>query len=119
MNRPIPIVQSCKQDDSTYGFITIKACPICEEWFHYKYILIAFYGHTYHPFYLFSHLQKSIRCAAEFCSCPILHPDWSLSMGLGPLNKEQEQLVENLAPAIAFLLQPVTKPSNNTFNLFL
>ena len=66
-----PILKSCKSDDSFQGFITIKACPICEDWFPCKNIVVAFYRHTYHPFCLFSHLQKSIRCAIEFYSSPI------------------------------------------------
>ena len=89
-------MQSSKQDDSTHGFITIKACSICEEWFPNTNIVVASCGLTYHPFCLFSHLQKSTRCAIEFYSSPVLYPNWWLSMGLGPLNKEQEELVENL-----------------------
>jgi hypothetical protein len=34
----------------------MKACSLCQEWFHANDIAVASYGHTYHPFCLFSHL---------------------------------------------------------------
>jgi hypothetical protein len=41
------------------NFILVKACPLCQDWFHANDIIVASCGHTYHLFCLFSHLQNS------------------------------------------------------------
>jgi hypothetical protein len=75
--------------------ILIKACPICFEWFTTNDIVVASYGHTYHPFCLFTHLQTLVIYVVEFF-LEVLHPDWSWSMGINPLLEKQKQTVMDL-----------------------
>jgi len=74
----------------------IKACPICFEWFIANDIVFAFCGHTYHPFFLFTHLQTLVTCVVKFCPDPVVHLNWWQSMGISLLSEEQKQTTMDL-----------------------
>jgi hypothetical protein len=92
---PLPIVHLSKQAKDSRSFILVKACPLCQKWFHANDIVVASYGHTYHPFLFIFNIKNSTCCAVEFCHEP-MHLNWWMSMELGPLSIEHEIVVVQL-----------------------
>jgi hypothetical protein len=92
----VPIVHLYKHEEHDISVILIKVCPIYFEWFTTNIIVVASYGHTYHPFCLFTHLQTSVTCVVEFCLDLVLHLDWWQSMGISPLWEGHKQIVMDL-----------------------
>lgn len=62
-------VEGCPQEPVAVTH-TLNACPVCSLWFScYDYSSLSC-GHTYHPFCLYEHSQKSGTCAVDLCQQP-------------------------------------------------
>jgi hypothetical protein len=82
---PKPILHPSRPPCDVANMITIKACGLCQWWYHCYDIAVTSCLHTYHLTCLGEHLKTNNNC--KVCNQQ-LHPNWWTSWGFRALDKD-------------------------------
>jgi hypothetical protein len=69
------------------SFLHVRPCGWCRRGYHCFDIAVTSCKHVFHPFCLVEAFRETSTCVVYGT---MLHPDWWLSWGLGPLPSELE-----------------------------